>query len=177
MNANAAESPYARLESLDKRFDALIAPDTKVEKIADDLKWSEGPLWDARTKSLLFSDIPNNVIMRWDEISNTVSEFRKPSGYANGLTRDRQGRLIACEHEQRRLTRTEVDGRISVIADRFDGKPLNSPNDVVVRSDGSIWFTDPPFGIGGTYEGFPAKPELPQNLYRVDPSGTFQRPR
>ena len=98
--------------------------------------------------------------------------FRSPSNYANGNTRDRQGRLITCEHDTRRLTRTEYDGRITVLADRFDGKPLNSPNDVVCRSDGSIWFTDPPFGILGNYEGHQAAPELPTNVYRLDPNGS-----
>ena len=97
--------------------------------------------------------------------------FRNPSNYANGNTRDRQGRLITCEHDARRVTRTEYDGRITVLADRFDGKPLNSPNDVVCRSDGSIWFTDPPFGILGNYEGHQAAPELPTNVYRLDPNG------
>jgi gluconolactonase len=107
---------------------------------------------------------------RWDEVSGAVSAWRRPSGYANGNTRDRQGRLITCEHDARRVTRTEHDGTITVIADRYDGKPLNSPNDVVCRSDGSIWFTDPPFGVLGFYEGHRASPELPTNVYRVDPA-------
>ena len=106
--------------------------------------------------------------MRWDEETGAVSVFRKPSNFANGNTRDRQGRLLTCEHDTRRVTRTEYDGTITVIADRFEGKPLNSPNDIVCKSDGSIWFTDPPFGILGYYEGHVAKPELPTNVYRVD---------
>jgi gluconolactonase len=106
--------------------------------------------------------------MRWDEETGAVSVFRKPSNFANGNTRDRQGRLITCEHGTRRVTRTEYDGRITVLADRFDGKPLNSPNDVVCRSDGSIWFTDPPFGSLGYYEGYVGKIELPTNVYRLD---------
>jgi gluconolactonase len=107
--------------------------------------------------------------MRWDEETGAVGVFRKPANFANGNTRDRQGRLLTCEHDSRRVTRTEYDGSITVVAERFDGKPLNSPNDIVCRSDGSIWFTDPPFGILGNYEGHTAAPELPTNVYRVDP--------
>jgi gluconolactonase len=106
--------------------------------------------------------------MKWDEETGRVSAFRKPSNNANGNTRDRQGRLLTCEHDTRRITRTEYDGKITVIADKFEGKPFNSPNDIVCKSDGSIWFTDPPFGILGLYEGHSAKPELPTNVYRVD---------
>ena len=106
--------------------------------------------------------------MRWDEETGRVSIFRKPSNFANGNTRDRQGRLLTCEHDTRRVSRTEHDGTIITIADKFDGKPLNSPNDIVVKSDDSIWFTDPPFGILGNYEGHTATPELPTNVYRVD---------
>jgi gluconolactonase len=107
--------------------------------------------------------------MKWEEETGAVSVFRKPSNNSNGLARDRQGRLLTCEHDARRVTRTEYDGAITVIADRYDGKPLNSPNDIVCKSDGSIWFTDPPFGILGFYEGHVAKPELPTNVYRWDP--------
>jgi gluconolactonase len=119
----------------------------------------------------LWSDIPNDRIMKWEEETGAVSVFRKPSNNANGNTRDRQGRLVTCEHETRRVTRTEHDGSVTVVADRYEGKPLNSPNDVVCRSDGSIWFTDPPFGVLGYYEGRAAKPELPTHVYRVDPGG------
>ena len=132
------------------------------------MRWCEGPVWFGDGRYLLWSDIPNNRIMRWDEETGAVSVFRKPSNNANGNTRDRQGRLLTCEHDTRRVTRTEYDGTITVIADRYDGKPLNSPNDIVCKSDGSIWFTDPPFGILGNYEGHVAKPELPTNVYRVD---------
>ena len=135
------------------------------------MRWSEGPVWIGDGRYLLWSDIPNNRIMKWEEETGRVSVFRKPSNFGNGNTRDRQGRLITCEHGGRRVIRTEYDGTIKVILDRFDGKPLNSPNDVVVKSDDSIWFTDPPFGIGGNYEGDPATPELPRNVYRVDASG------
>ncbi len=132
------------------------------------MRWNEGPVWFGDGRYLLWSDIPNNRIMKWEEETGAVSVFRKPSNNANGNTRDRQGRLLTCEHDTRRVTRTEHDGAISVIADRYDGKPLNSPNDIVCKSDGSIWFTDPPFGILGFYEGYIAKPELPTNVYRVD---------
>ena len=142
----------------------------KVERIASGMRWCEGPVWFGDGRFLLWSDIPNNCVMRWDEETGAVSVFRKPSNNANGHTRDRQGRLLSCEHDARRVTRTEYDGSTTVIADRFDGKPLNSPNDIVCKSDGSIWFTDPPFGILGYYEGHVAKPELPTNVYRVDPA-------
>jgi gluconolactonase len=144
----------------------------KVERIATGLRWAEGPVWFGDGRYLLWSDIPNNRLMRWDEASGAVGVFRQPSHHANGNTRDRQGRLVTCEHDTRRVTRTEYDGTITVIADRFEGKPLNSPNDVVCRSDGSIWFTDPPFGILGYYEGHPATAELPTHLYRWDPSSS-----
>jgi gluconolactonase len=141
----------------------------KIEKIASGLRWCEGPVWFGDGRYLLWSDIPNNRLMKWDEETGAVSVFRKPSNNSNGNTRDRQGRLLTCEHDARRVVRTEYDGSTTVIADSFDGKPLNSPNDVVCKSDGSIWFTDPPFGILGFYEGHMAKPELPTNVYRWDP--------
>jgi gluconolactonase len=156
----------------------------KVERIATGMRWAEGPVWFGDGRFLLWSDIPNNRMMRWDEETGVVSVFRKPANNANGNTRDRQGRLLTCEHDSRRVTRTEYDGAITVIADKFDGKPLNSPNDIVCKSDGSVWFTDPPFGILGHYEGHVAKPELPTNVYRLDPksgklavvSGDVDRP-
>src|SRR5262245_15300489 len=140
----------------------------KVERLATGCRWSEGPVWFGDGRYLLWSDIPNNRILRWDEETGAVGVFRRPSNFANGHTRDRQGRLLTCEHGGRRVTRTEYDGTITVIADRFDGKPLNSPNDIVCKSDGSIWFTDPPFGILGYYEGYAATPDLPTNVYRGD---------
>jgi gluconolactonase len=140
----------------------------KLERIATGMRWAEGPVWFGDGRFLLWSDIPNNRIMRWDEETGAVGVFRKPSNYSNGNTRDRQGRLLTCEHDSRRLTRTEYDGAITVLADKFDGKLLNSPNDAVCKSDGSVWFTDPPFGILGFYEGHAAKPELPTNVYRWD---------
>ena len=142
-----------------------------VERIAHGTRWNEGPVYFGDGRYLLWSDIPNNRIMRWQEETGRVSVFRQPSNNANGNTRDRQGRLVTCEHDTRRITRTEYDGTITVLADKFDGKPLNSPNDVVVKSDDSVWFTDPPFGILGNYEGHVATPELPTNVYRLDKSG------
>ena len=142
----------------------------KVERIATGMRWAEGPVWFGDARCLLWSDIPNNRIMRWDEETGGVSVFRRPSHNSNGNTRDRQGRLVTCEHDTRRVTRTEYDGSVTVIADRYDGKRLNSPNDVVCKSDGSLWFTDPPFGVLGFYEGHLATQELPTNVYRWDPS-------
>lgn len=141
----------------------------RVERIATGMRWAEGPVWFGDGRFLLWSDIPNDRIMRWDEETGAVGVFRKPARFSNGNTRDRQGRLVTCEHDTRRVTRTEYDGAVTVVADTFDGKPLNSPNDVVCKSDGSLWFTDPPFGILGFYEGHVAKPELPTNVYRWDP--------
>jgi len=160
--------PDPRIQVFDPEFEKFRLPYAAVERIATGFRWAEGPVWFGDGRYLLWSDIPNNRMMKWEEETGAVSVFRSPSNYANGNTRDRQGRLISCEHGGRRVTRTEYDGSLTVILDRFDGKPLNSPNDVVVKSDGSIWFTDPPFGILGNYEGRKAQPELPQNVYRVD---------
>jgi gluconolactonase len=140
-----------------------------VERIASGSRWAEGPVWFGDARFLVWSDIPNNRMLKWEEETGAVSLFRSPCGHANGNTRDRQGRLITCEHGARRVTRTEYDGSITVLIDRFEGKRLNSPNDVVVKSDGSIWFTDPPFGIGSYYQGELAEQELPERLYRLDP--------
>jgi gluconolactonase len=125
-------------------------------------------VWVGDARMLLWSDIPNNRILRWEEETGAVSVYRKPSNFANGHTRDRQGRIIACEHGGRRVTRTEIDGSVTVLIDSFEGKRLNSPNDVVVKSDGSIWFSDPTFGILGDYEGYKSEPEITPNVYRVD---------
>src|SRR5881409_3948998 len=160
--------PDPSIQIVDQSFARYRLNLAKVERLATGCRWSEGPVWFGDGRYLLWSDIPNNRIMRWDEESGAVSVFRKPSNFANGNTRDRQGRLVTCEHDARRVTRTEHDGSITVICNRFEGKRLNSPNDVVVKSDDSIWFTDPPFGILGNYEGERATPELPTNVYRVD---------
>ena len=162
--------PDAAIEILDPRFERYRIRQSRIERLATGFRWCEGPAWFGDGRTLLWSDIPNNRIMRWDEESGAVGIFRRPSNHANGNTRDRQGRLITCEHGGRRVTRTEYDGTITVLADGYRGSPLNSPNDVVVKSDGSIWFTDPAFGISGHYEGHFAKPELPTNVYRIDPA-------
>jgi gluconolactonase len=164
-----AESyPDPAFELLEPGFAKYRVFNAAVERLATGLRWSEGPAWFGDGRYLLWSDIPNNRIMRYDEETGLVGVFRKPSNNANGNTRDRQGRLVTCEHGGRRVSRTELDGTVTVLIDKFDGKPLNSPNDVVVKSDGSIWFTDPPFGIAGNYEGNQARPELHPNVYRVD---------
>ncbi|KHQ55307.1 SMP-30/gluconolactonase/LRE family protein [Mameliella alba] len=161
--------PDPAVQSLDPAFDKYRLPLAGIERLATGLRWAEGPVWFGDARHLLWSDIPNNRIMRWTEETGAVSEYRAPSNYANGHTRDRQGRLISCEHGTRRITRTEHDGTITVLMDRFDGKRLNSPNDIIVKSDGSIWFSDPVFGILGNYEGYRSDPELPEAVYRLDP--------
>jgi gluconolactonase len=139
-----------------------------VERLFTGCRWSEGPVWFGDGRYVLWSDIPNDRILRWDEETGAVSVFRKPSNNANGNTRDRQGRLVTCEHDSRRVTRTEYDGAITVLADSYQGRRLNSPNDVVVARDGAIWFTDPPFGILGYYEGHAAESENKPAVYRLD---------
>ena len=170
-----ARYPDARLEVLDDRFLSLRVFSSSVEQLFTGMHWAEGPVWFGDGRYLLVSDIPNNRIMRWDETSGAVSEFRAPSNNANGLARDKQGRLLTCEHLTRRITRTEYDGSVTVLADRFEGKRLNSPNDIVCQSNGAVWFTDPPFGIAGQWEGEAASAELPHAVYRIDPaSGALQ---
>ena len=162
--------PDPAIHALDPRFEKYWLKLSAVERIATGLRWAEGPVWFGDGRYLLCSDIPNQRILKWEEETGAVSVFRKPSNFANGNTRDREGRLVTCEHGARRVTRTEHDGRITVIADSFEGKRLNSPNDVVVKSDGTIWFTDPLFGIGGDYEGERAESEIPAagRLHRAD---------
>ncbi len=139
-----------------------------VERLHTGCRWAEGPVYFGDGRYLLWSDIPNDRILKWEEETGVVSVFRETSWNANGNTRDRQGRLITCEHRGRRVTRTEYDGAITVLADSYNGKCLNSPNDVVVKSDGSIWFTDPVFGLLGYYEGQKKEQELPEAVYRLD---------
>jgi gluconolactonase len=165
----ATRSPDPAVEILDPAFARLRLYSARVEQLASGLRWGEGPVWFGDGRFLLFSDIPNDRILRWDECSGATSVFRAPSNHANGLARDRHGRLLACEHGTRRVTRTEYDGELSVLADRFEGRRFNSPNDIVCRRDGSVWFTDPSFGIGGWWEGSPAEPERPHAVYRLDP--------
>jgi gluconolactonase len=153
----------------DPRFSGLVLGNAAIERIAGGCRFTEGPVWFGDGRFLLWSDIPNDRIMKWEEETGAVTLFRRPSHYANGNTRDRQGRLVTCEMDAQRLTRTEYDGAISVLADRFDGKKLTGPNDVVVKSDGSIWFSDNGAGIRGNYLGHKATPELPYRVYRIDP--------
>lgn len=159
----------------DQRFVHLIVGSSRLDRLYTGCRWAEGPVWFNDLGCLLWSDIPNQRILRWSDNSlagEGVSVFRSPSNFANGHTRDASGRLVSCEHGTRRVTRTEVDGSITVLADSFNGKRLNSPNDVVIHSDGSIWFTDPTYGIMSDYEGYRATPEQPvRGVYRIDPSG------
>ena len=158
------------LEILDPRFGACIIGHARVERLWTGARWSEGPAWFAAGRYLVWSDIPNNRILRYDDCNGGVAVFRHPSNNANGNTVDRQGRLVTCEHLARRVTRTEHDGSITVLADRYRDKRLNSPNDVVVKSDGSVWFTDPPYGILFDYEGARGVSEIGAcHVYRVDP--------
>jgi gluconolactonase len=159
----------ARWERLDERF-AEVGGESTVARIADGCRWTEGGVYVPAGRYFVWSDIPNDRMLRWDETSGVVSVFRSPSGYANGSTLDEQGRLISCQHGHRQVVRTEHDGRLTVLADSYRGKRLNSPNDVVVRSDRSIWFTDPTYGILSDYEGYQSEPEVgSQNVYRIHP--------
>ena len=161
--------PDPAVRVLDPRFDRCRLHNAAVERIATGYRWVEGPVWFGDHHCLVWSDIPGNRMLRWDEATGVVTPFRRPADFANGHTRDRQGRLVSCEHLTRRVTRTEHDGSITVLIDRFDGKPLNAPNDVVVASDGSVWFTDPGYGILSDYEGRRAALELPTAVYRLGP--------
>ena len=160
--------PDPAIEALDPRFEKYWIMQSAVERLYTGCRWSEGPVWFGDGRFLLWSDIPNNRMLKWEEETGSVSIYRKPSDYANGNTRDTKGRLVTCEHGARRVTRTEHDGSLTVLMDNWQGKRLSSPNDVVVKSDDSIWFTDPPFGILGHYEGHRADAELGQNVYRID---------
>jgi gluconolactonase len=163
------ETIEARFETLDERFG--LKGDKRIERLHTGCRWTEGPAYFPAGRYLVFSDIPNDRILRWDEATGAVGVFRQPAGFANGHTVDRQGRLVSCEHGTRRVTRTEPDGSVTVLADRYEGKRLNSPNDVVTRSDGSVWFTDPSYGIDSDYEGHRADSEIGAcYVYRVRPS-------
>ncbi len=156
-------------EVVDKRFRRYVLFNAQPERIADGFRWTEGPVWFGDAGCLLFSDIPNNRIMRWIE-GVGLSTFRQPSRYANGGTRDREGRLVSCLHGARAVVRTEHDGSLTTLVDRHEGRRLNSPNDVVVKSDGTVWFTDPHYGIAMDYEGEGrTEEELPCRVYRFDP--------
>ena len=161
--------PDVRIASLDPRFTARQG-NAGIERIATGCRWAEGPVYFAASGTLLWSDIPNNRMLRWLEEDGHVSVFRSPSNFANGNTCDREGRLVTCEHDSRRVTRTEHDGSITVLIDTYQGRRLNGPNDLIVASDGAIWFTDPGYGIDGPYEGHTAEAELPRHVYRLDPA-------
>jgi gluconolactonase len=178
------ETVEARFEILDDRF-KVFRGDSRFERLHDGSRWAEGPVYCAAGRYLVWSDIPNDRMLRWDETTGAVGVFRQPSGFSNGNTLDREGRMVTCEHGTRRVSRTEHDGSVTVLADRYNGKRLNSPNDVVVRSDGSIWFTDPSYGIDSNYEGHRSVSEIGAcNVYRRDPvtaavsmvAGDFVRP-
>ncbi len=164
--------PDPAVEIVKPEFGGLVVGNAGVERLYTGCRWAEGPVWFGDGRFLAWSDIPNNRMLRWSEETGEVSTFRGPSGYSNGNTRDRTGRLITCEHD-RRVTRTEYDGSITVLLDRFEGKRLNAPNDVAVHSDHSVWFTDPGYGILGHYEGTKAEFELPTRVYRLGP-GTHE---
>lgn len=152
----------------DARFRHIVMPNAPLERLGEGFRWCEGPVWFADRDELLFSDVPNDRVMRWSE-SGGLSVFRQPANFENGHARDREGRLLSCSHRGRCVTRTELDGRVTVLAESYRGKRLNSPNDIVCRSDGTIWFTDPPYGIQTDYEGGRQDPELPAAVYRLDP--------
>ena len=166
--AAPARYPDPAVEVIDHRFRQYVVGNTSLERIWTGARWAEGPVWFGDLRSLIWSDIPNNRMLRWCEETGEVSIFRQPANYANGNTRDRQGRLVTCEHG-RKVTRTEHDGTVSVLMETFEGKRLNGPNDAIVHPDGSIWFTDPGYGIDGHYEGNKAEFELPTRIYRLDP--------
>ncbi len=159
-------------EVLDPRFTKLAMPNVHMETLHTGMRWAEGPAWFAAGRYLLWSDIPNDRVMRWDATDGSVSVFAEGEGHHNGHTVDAQGRLVSCEHRGRRVSRIEPDGSVTTLADSFEGKRLNSPNDVIVASDGAVWFTDPTYGIDSEYEGDKADSEIgASNVYRIDPSG------
>jgi gluconolactonase len=168
MPSDPIRYPDPRIKILDARFTPLVLGNAAIETIASGCRFTEGPVWFGDLRCLVWSDIPNDRMMKWEEETGAVSVFRKPSHYANGNTRDRQGRLVTCEMDAQRLTRTEYDGMITVLAESFDGKKLTGPNDVVVKSDGSIWLSDNGAGIRGNYLGHKATAELPYRVYRID---------
>lgn len=176
--------PDPDIVALDPRFHRLVLGNAAIERVASGFRFTEGPVWFGDGRYLLFSDIPNDQILRWDETTGGISVFRQPSHYTNGNTRDRQGRLVSCEHDTQHLTRTEYDGTVTVLAESFEGKKLTGPNDVVVKSDGTIWFSDNGAGTRGNYLGHTEPQQHPFRVYRLDPAsgrltvavGDMQRP-
>ncbi len=155
--------------ALDNRFRKYMIGNTSLKRLYTGTSWAEGPAWSGAGRFLLWSDIPGNTQLRWIEDDGRTTTFRNPAGYSNGNTFDYEGRQLSCEHGGRRVVRYETNGTVTVIAERFEGKRLNSPNDLVVHPDGSIWFTDPPYGINGNYEGYQATKEVKEAVYRADP--------
>jgi gluconolactonase len=168
-NQTPVRYPDPDVIALDPRFRRYLSPNFAIHRHYVGTLWAEGPAWNGVGRYLIWSDIPNNVQMRLLEEDSHITTFRNPSGYSNGNTFDYEGRQISCEHGGRRVVRYEYDGKVSVIAEKFQGKRLNSPNDVVVHPDGGIWFTDPRYGIDGDYEGFKGESEVPEAVYRFDP--------
>ena len=164
----AAVGEVPSREIVDPRFRAFVLGNAALETLITGCRWLEGPVWFADQQQLLVSDVPNDRILRWSATGGS-SVFREPAGFANGHTRDREGRLIGCSHGRRAIVRTELDGREQVLVDQHEGRRLNAPNDVVVKSDGTVWFTDPHYGIETDYEGERQTPELPPSVYRFDP--------
>jgi gluconolactonase len=162
--------PDPAIEVLDRRFAGCVLGSAALERLWVGGRWNEGPVWFGDWNALLWSDIPNDRMLRWQADTGDVTVYRTTANYSNGNTRDRQGRLVTCEHGTRRVTRGEFDGSITVLMDHFEGKPLNAPNDVVVHPDGGIWFTDPGYGTLGHYEGHKGELELPTRVYRIDPN-------
>jgi gluconolactonase len=161
--------PDPAVEAFDPRFNKYIVGTTEIRRLWTGGEWTEGPVYFGDMHSVIFSDVPNDRMLRYDEVTGETTLFRYPSNEANGNTRDRQGRLVTCEQRTRRVTRTEYDGSITVLVDRYRGKKLNSPNGVIVKSDGTVWFTDPTYGLEGDHEGSRGRSELPRNVYRFDP--------
>src|SRR5947209_2222078 len=174
-HAPPARYPDPDIVVLDKRFAKYKIGNTPIERLSTGMLWAEGPAWNGVGRYLMWSDIPNNRQMRWLEEDGHVSVLRKPSGNSNGNTFDFEGRQLSCEHDNRRVVRYEHNGKTTVLADKYQGKPLNAPNDIVVHPDGGIWFTDPGYGILLNYEGHKADLELKEAVYRIGKNGKMEK--